>query len=89
MHTEILLGSGVEFPLEVLVLWTVWRPVRYDENRLEETQIKSLGEEIKYSAKPFQPNTFLKCLMNWFIIHLLLPQKQVLDISWKKLWLCS
>lgn len=38
MHTEIPLSLGMEFPLEVFVLWIIRRPVRYDEDRLEETE---------------------------------------------------
>lgn len=44
MHTEIPLSFGMEFPLEVFVLWIIRRPVRYDENRLQETQ---RGKNIK------------------------------------------
>lgn len=50
MHTEIPLSFGMEFPLEVFVLWIIRRPVRDDENRLEETQrgrnIKQLQHEM-------------------------------------------
>lgn len=38
VHTKIPLSSGMEFLLKVFVFWIIRRPVRYDENRLEEAQ---------------------------------------------------
>lgn len=38
MHTKILQSFGMESLLELFVLWIIRRPVRYDENRLGETQ---------------------------------------------------
>lgn len=34
MHAEISTSSGVEFLLEVFVLWVIGRPISYDENGL-------------------------------------------------------
>lgn len=34
MHAKISASLGMKFPLEVFVLRIIWRPVRYDENRL-------------------------------------------------------
>lgn len=35
MHAVIPASFGVEFLLELFVLWVIGRPIGYDENRLD------------------------------------------------------
>lgn len=35
MHAEFSASFGVEFLLELFVLWVIGRPIGYDENRLD------------------------------------------------------
>lgn len=68
MHTKILQSFGMESLLELFVLGIIRRPVRYDENRLGETQrgkniieiyslrYKDLGLILEGLIKMLNPN---------------------------------